>query len=268
MPEANIRDQWSVTKIQLGKSKKILAIREGKTLINTISKPQPTVKIPPPFYLKEKEELRKIKSKPQTRYIPLVLPSLANKLMPQSVQPSIIRPTPPQQQKQLHKQKEPKKQILQITPKSPLYIITPTQIQPQKPKQRQRTTPMFPFPYPSRSQPIQPTTPTTKQRQILEEIFPKEPPLKPRFAYPSFRKKPDRKKEPTEPKSAFSWKGNVPEFQIEGVYKKYDIIYGEKRIAKLLKQEQFGKPKRKAKKQYDILGFPKTKKAKSSKWAF
>ena len=104
--------------------------------------------------------------------------------------------------------------------------------------------------------------PRIPKEEIIKERFPKIP----FFVLPQPRKK--EKKEPTEPKSAFSWKGNVPEFQIEGVYKKYDIIYGEKRIAKLLKEERFGKPKRKAKKQYDILGFPKTKKAKSSKWAF
>src|SRR3972149_10716561 len=109
-----------------------------------------------------------------------------------------------------------------------------------------------------------------KTIQVPRIPFVPEPKLKipriPFFVLPQLRTK--QKKEPKESKSAFSWKGNVPEFQIEGVYKKYDIIYGEKRIAKLLKQEQFGKPKRKAKKQYDILGFPKTKKAKSSKWVF
>ena len=121
------------------------------------------------------------------------------------------------------------------------------------------------------SQPISGRSTLQISRGIIEPplipIIPPEEPVR-KLLIPTLKGKPERKKGPSEPKSAFSWKGNVPEFQIEGVYKKYDIIYGEKRIAKLLKEEQFGKPKRKAKKQYDILGFPKTKKAKSSKWAF
>lgn len=115
-------------------------------------------------------------------------------------------------------------------------------------------------------------TPRLKQRQVFkQEIVPKipvekiprlRPPKIPVFILPDVRKK--TRKEPSEPKSAFDWKGNVPEFKIEGVYKKYDIIYGEKRIAKTLREERYGKRKRRVKKKTDILGFPKTKKAKSN----
>src|SRR3990167_5340483 len=121
------------------------------------------------------------------------------------------------------------------------------------------------------SRPISGRSTLQISRGIIEppliQIIPPEEPIR-KILIPTIKGKPERRKGPSEPKSAFSWKGNVPEFQIEGVYKKYDIIYGEKRIAKLLKEERYGKPKRKAKKQYDILGFPKTKKAKSSKWVF
>jgi len=130
-----------------------------------------------------------------------------------------------------------------ITQRSKL-VVVPKLIQKQQTKLKTIQVPRIPF------------VPETKLKI----------PRIPFFVLPQLRKK--QRKETKETKSAFDWKGNVPEFQIEGVYKKYDIIYGEKRIAKLLKEERFGKPKRRAKEKTDILGFPKTKKAKSSKWAF
>jgi hypothetical protein len=166
---------------------------------------------------------------------------------------------------------QPSKPISKPTPK-PGFPLTsrPISLPPSKP------IPIYSYP-PSKRPPSRPITSppsryTTKISPPLKvpPLIPIIPPVEPtrKLLLPTIKGKPERKKGPSEPKSAFSWKGNVPEFQIEGVYKKYDIIYGEKRIAKLLKEERFGKPKRKAKKQYDILGFPKTKKAKSSKWAF
>ena len=231
------------TKIKLGISKNVLVIRKGKTILDTIEK-SPT------------------KTTPFLSLIPLT----TSKAEQKQEQKTIVTPRLQQKQQQLSmpKTKQQLKQSIIVTPtikqKQPQGVmVVPRLRQPvisrSIQKQEPKKTPLI---VPLQTQPQIP-------QQILKEEFPKPPPAL-LFGPARPPKKPKQSKQ--ESKSAFDWKGNVPEFQIEGVYKKYDIIYGTKRVEKLSRQEQFGKPKRRAKEKTDLLGFPKTKKAKSSKWAF
>ena len=251
MEKPQERKTFTSTKIALGTSDKLLQIRGGKVISDTLTK-QKAKPSSDTFFIPQS---RSTITEQTTRYPPsskLIFPKSISLLRSSGEQTSIV--------KQISQ-----KTTLKEIPLTSL-SITPRQTQRQKKKEKYG----FPTRFPTRQTPRldQPLRQRPIEKQIIEEIPPPKPP-RVKLLLPELpREKPKKRKEPTEPKSAFSWKGNVPEFQIEGVYKKYDIIYGEKRIAKLLKEERFGKPKRKAKKQYDILGFPKTKKAKSSKWAF
>ena len=258
------RKTFTSTKIDLGTSDKILQIRGGKVISDTLTK-------------------RKAKTPSETFFIPSSGASITEETKRYPPSAKLTSPTlsllgtSKEQTKisQLITQKievkQPSKLKTEVTASTIQKPRTRLEVTPRlttKEKQKERYG--FPPYFPTRQTPSlkQPQREIPKQPQKLIEV-PKEPPPKLILAFPPTPKpRPKRKAEPKEPKSAFEWKGGVPEFKIEGIYKKYDIIYGEKRIAKLLKEERFGKPKRKAKKQYDVLGFPKTKKAKSSKWAF
>ena len=287
---------FTETKIPLGVSDKTRLVREGKVIHDTITKPKPS---PKSFFSYPGAPVKPSGyTSPIIRYpsgtniekiTQIVIPPLfATETIEAQDTDIFYKPKSDslilQKIKTPTTQEERHKLILDIGIKtgiaekpriSETSIIGLELITITEPKQTQKQTPRIAERYPTKSPtrlfPLtsQPFREKEKQLEILKEIPPKEPPPKIRKIFIDLPKeRPKKRKEPKELKSAFSWKGNVPEFQIEGVYKKYDIIYGEKKIAKLLKEERFGKPKRKAKKQYDILGFPKTKKAKSSKWAF
>ena len=247
MEKPQERKTFTSTKIALGTSDKLLQIRGGKIISDTLTK-QKTKPPSETFFIPQS---RSTITEQTTKY-----PPSSKLISPKSI--SLLRSSG--EQTSIAKQISQKTELKEI----PLTSLSIT------PRQKEKKRSGFPARFPTRQTPRldQPLRQRPIEKQIIEEIPPPKPP-RVKLLLPELpRERPKKRKEPKEPKSAFDWKGNVPEFQIEGVYKKYDIIYGEKRIAKLLKEERFGKPKRKDKKQYDILGFPKTKKSKSSKWAF
>ena len=286
---------FTETKIPLGVSDKILQIREGKVIQDTITKKKTKLSsepFSPPSRLGvggtgfANAEIP-IYYPPSTSILlgPIIIPQEQNLESQTQISQEISSPT---RLKETEKYQSPTKikidslVIHDLKPKqetkpqlatSLLYGTTPITIQTtaQTPRlqEKQRTRQPWPTPLRQPSKLIQPLKEKERSKLIQKLIEPPPKPIPrliPKFDLP--KERPKKRKELKEPKSAFDWKGNVPEFKIEGIYKKYDIIYGEKRIAKLLKQEQFGKPKRRDKEKTDLLGFPKTKKSKSNKWVF
>ena len=96
-------------------------------------------------------------------------------------------------------------------------------------------------------------------------IIPIIPPIPPKKLDWNPRQRIKKKVEENLPPT-LEWKGNVPEFAITGVYKKYDVIYGMKRISRQTIRERPGfKPRRGRRVKQDAFGkYPKQPKIKPS----
>ena len=189
----------------------------------SISKPSRHVIIPKPTPLQSQRETesKKIESKRSISSSSLsVRPSISTKSFRPS---SSLKSTKPSSPKSILSVKSPRgtspissktipstKSSIPKSPKSPASPKTPSGYSPKSPPSpRSFTSP------PSRK-PVSPVSPLSPIYPIIPII---EIPILPqprKIPDLNFKRKPEKKRGPSEPKSAFDWKGNVPEFQIEG----------------------------------------------------
>ena len=252
---------FKTTKIELGKSDQTLQIRDGKVIQDSIKKTGKASSPPQPFSIP-----------PSTGStfapIPVGYPQGTKANLMPIFAPPTQQGTEISPQKNIHQIDTNINILNQITnPKISTNIITkrgtitapkliqremaiqqPKLRETQRQKQPQLLRPRYKAPTLNPTKQPQQLTPQfrqkTIQRQVLEEVPPPKPPIIiPVWGIPPRARKRERK-DPAPLGPTKQWRGNVPEFEITGIYKKeVEIRYDKKRRGK--KKPSFDKMVRK-----------------------